>query len=1305
MDQEKPKKPKELKIMEVTIDERKSAVTTISLEGQSIEALVDTGAARCCINEEIFRTIPGTRLEPCHNLRIKTATGTPLMVMGIAALSFMVGQAPFVYNFLVCRNLKRKAILGIDFMRQNKIGTSWTQEGRFTLQYKNELLVESLEVLFDENVPELTSTKDLVIPSRHIAIVGLSPHLQSIDSGKMLETRVTLEFEEKHPNLITIPMVHNNNSNLGVKTPFVVINLSEEDDNIKRGEVVAEMLPIDYTTHLIKSEEEVVASLDIEDSDPMEADASVKLMAATVRSDKAFVTSPADVETHRKVQLQDFPLEENFKQQFRDLCIKHEEVFSKSSEDIGHTPLITMEVETGDHPPICQRPYNLALKHVDWVQQELEILEKAGVIERSLSPWASPIVIVPKKSEPGEPPRRRMCIDYRQLNGLLPPVKKAHSNAKGVLTLVPLPKIDEIYAKLKNSKVYSALDMRSGYYHIELSEESKPKTAFVVGGPHGSKYHFNRCPFGLTQAPAYFQALVTEVLRGLPYAFGYLDDILIFSPDPITHLQHLEEVFKRLKRADLKLKASKCSFFKQHIQYLGHLVSGGGIEPLPEKLQSVKAMPPPRNPKEIRQFLGLVGYYRKFIPKFADIARPLTNLTKKDIDFDWTNECQDTFQLLKDMLLKEPILTYPDPSLPYTLFTDASKYAWACVLTQEHEHEIEGKVKKVLHPITYASGLFKGSQINWATLTKEAYAIYMSVKKLSYYLEDADIRLMSDHLPLKKFLSKNTLNTKVNNWAVEISPYRIQFEYIKGIKNTLADTMSRLIEILPDIELSPEPEGQEFGYDVFEALEPIQTTSLSVSELKESILESKDPIPEDLQPITDLTNEQLQEIQRKDKFIKNILNGLKANKVVEGKPYYLEDNLLKKYIYDNKQRFEAIVVPPSCAPMLLKLGHDDIGHNGSARTYMLIKRLYYWKGIKKDVYRYVKQCKICQKHNIIPVKYTPGHFSVPKQPMEFISMDLIGEFHPSSKKNKYALTVICMLTGFTFCIPLKSKKAGEVVMAYTDEVYKYFGGSRKILSDNGTEFKNQLFEKVAKTLGVQFKCYTAPYHPQSNGRIEGFHHFLKACMAKHISGNLEWDEVIPKATAAYNFLPNEHSKESPFFLMFGRDPVLPLNSMFKPRSRYLGTDENILSLEALQQMYYLVAENLRMARERMTKNNQTYPNKLKTEDMVMIKDHTRKPFQPMYKGYYRIVAFKGNQVEVRHCKGGNTHFVHISDVKYVLPADSIIAQLPKFDPNIRKATLNLNPDKVPDLQWELATELNTKHEPPDKTIKNTQTKA
>ena len=200
------------------------------------------------------------------------------------------------------------------------------------------------------------------------------------------------------------------------------------------------------------------------------------------------------------------------------------------------------------------------------------------------------------------------------------------------------------------------------------------------------------------------------------------------------------------------------------------------------------------------------------MPRFSDLARPLNVLTRKNVEFEWTPICQESFDLLKTSLMTEPILTYPDPNLPYVLFTDASKYAWACVLTQEKTHTFERKETKILHPTTYMSGLFKGTQINWACLTKEAYAIYMSIKKLTYYLEDADIALRSDHLPLKKFIAKNTINSKVNNWAIEISHFQITFKYIKGIKNTLVGMMSQLIDIDPQKQLEPESEGYEFGY-------------------------------------------------------------------------------------------------------------------------------------------------------------------------------------------------------------------------------------------------------------------------------------------------------------------------------------------------------------------------------------------------------------------------------------------------------------------------------------------------------------
>ena len=376
---------------------------------------------------------------------------------------------------------------------------------------------------------------------------------------------------------------------------------------------------------------------------------------------------------------------------------------------------------------------------------------------------------------------------------------------------------------------------------------------------------------------------------------------------------------------------------------------------------------------------------------------------------------------------------------------------------------------------------------------------------------------------------------------------------------------------------------------------------------------------------------------------------------------------------------------------VLELAHSKLGHNGISHTYAMLKRLYYWKGMKVSITKHVKNCVICQKRNPQVVPYAKLHFDTATFPMEFISMDLIGEFYPPSKSgHKYALTVICMLTNYVFCVPLKSKQANEVLQAYIDNVYAKFGGLLKILSDNGTEFKNQLFGRIAKELGVKHKIYTAPYRPSSNGRIEGFHNFLKACIAKHVSSQLEWTNVIPLVCAAYNFLPNEHSKESPFFLMFGRDAVLPLNSLLSPQLCYLGNDLNILSLEALRNMYQISTENLHQS---SAHHDSTLPKQLPhhfTEgDTVLIKNHTAGPFDPRYIGDYRIVSFKGNQVKLIPSTGGKSKMEHISNIKYIMPVERYISQLQDYEIFGQQTKLHSNPKNIPDLSWKWADTINT----------------
>ena len=493
--------------MEITLDNSKSAVIPAKIAQEQCKVLIDTGASRCCIREDYFNKIPGTSLTLLKGVRIRSATGRDLQTLGRANCTFNLGGRDYRMEFIVCKNLRRPAILGLDFLRQNRIGTTWTPTGTFALQRGEDILVESIEVCFENTNPMITAYKHYTVPASSIMIVTAKANMQLQDQGRVFEVNATPAFLKRHPSVATLPVLHKTDQEARENVPYLLINLSMEDEEIEKGEELAEMKVCPYQLNEIETEQTNEEEINNIEEDKIFEQCDI--LDDKIEVDKKFITSPAQVESQRRVKLQNAPITDEIRNDFKELCNRYTDIFSRSSEDIGHTPLLKMDIDTGDSPPVCQKPYSLPLKHVEWVTKELEILEKAGVTTRSVSPWASPIVIVPKKSEPGEPPRRRMCVDYRVLNSLLPPVNKAHSKAKGILTLVPLPKIDEIYAQLRGSKVYSAIDMRSGYFHLGLSEEAKPKTAFVPGGPHGAKYEFKKVPFWIITGSSLFSKIST----------------------------------------------------------------------------------------------------------------------------------------------------------------------------------------------------------------------------------------------------------------------------------------------------------------------------------------------------------------------------------------------------------------------------------------------------------------------------------------------------------------------------------------------------------------------------------------------------------------------------------------------------------------------------------------------------------------------------------------------------------------------------------------------------------------------------
>ena len=377
--------------------------------------------------------------------------------------------------------------------------------------------------------------------------------------------------------------------------------------------------------------------------------------------------------------------------------------------------------------------------------------------------------------------------------------------------------------------------------------------------------------------------------------------------------------------------------------------------------------------------------------------------------------------------------------------------------------------------------------------------------------------------------------------------------------------------------------------------------------------------------------------------------------------------------------------PESLIQSILQTAHDESGHNRFPRMYSAIRRLYYWKGIKEDILQHCRNCYTCQLHKTAAVKFEAKHFKPLLKPMDFIAMDLISEFHPpSSQGNHYALTGVCMLTGFTWCIPIKSKKATDVARAYMQHVYSVLGGSTKILTDNGTEFKNEVFRDVLQKLGTEKLIHSPPYRPQSNGRIEGFHRYLKSCITKHIRNGLEWDQITAMATAAYNYFPKMSAKESAFFLMYGRDPVNKLSSILNAPRRYLCDDAGLPDLEALKNMYQMVAQQLYNSRQRYIKDNKY--NKVPDHgilvgDLVLIKDHTAKSFEPKYKEDYRVVQIYGTNALQVSDKRGILHNVHITDVKCINMTEKVATQLKQIYNKGRKAKNLIPQGLIPDLGW------------------------
>ena len=535
-----------------------------------------------------------------------------------------------------------------------------------------------------------------------------------------------------------------------------------------------------------------------------------------------------------------------------------------------------------------------------------------------------------------------------------------------------------------------------------------------------------KVPFGLAQAPAYFQELMTGILKDFPFTIAYLDDIIIFSKTPQELLSHIRMVFEKPKLANLSMKKSKCSFFSKEIQYLGHILSVTGIRPLPAKTHAIQNMQPPMTPKQVRAFLGLVGYYRKFIKGFAKIAKPLTLLTRQQVKFDWTLEHHTAFLHLKEDIVKAPILHYPNPDKRYIVYTDASDDACRAQLSQEYNG--------TEFPVAFLSHTFKETQRKWSTTEQEAYGLYYAITKWNYYLQGTDIIVRNDHKPLACFLNGKNTNNKVNRWSLELATYNISFKWISGAKNKAADCLSRLVTSTStsvNMLTASSTDGP-----AFHTRSHTQNTSRTSSTPHPDTTPQISPKPTTApKPFTAECLDTLLQMWKTDPFCMHI-----SRRLLNGKaPHHEFDTfthvkgLLYKHIMDAGKNFLALVIPKSWKYTVLVEAHDKLGHQGNSCTYCLIKCQYYWKGMNKDIQKYIANCVLCQWEKAKVQQYPLEMTEIPDRPFDKIAIDLVMDCKTSTLGNKHILTIIDHLTGLPEAFSILDKSTDTIVATFINE--------------------------------------------------------------------------------------------------------------------------------------------------------------------------------------------------------------------------------------------------------------------------------
>lgn len=965
----------------------------------------------------------------------------------------------------------------------------------------------------------------------------------------------------------------------------------------------------------------------------------------------------------------------------RAVLAKYVNVFAFDDDDLGHTDRVEHEINLVDDIPVNLPYRRIPPNQYTEVKEHISKLVKKGVIQESSSAYASPVVVVRKTDG-----SIRLCVDYRKLN------------QKTIKDAFPLPRIDESFDALQGAKFFSTIDLASGYHQVSVKESDRHKTAFTT--PFGIFEHL-RMPMGVCNGPATFQRLMQTTMSDLIFQIMlvYLDDILLFSKSFTQHLERLDAVLKRLQDTGLKVKIEKCHFLQQKVKFLGHQVSAEGIETDPDKIAAVKQWSRPTTLKELRSFLGFCGYYRRFVEHFSQIAGPLHDLVNFCLNSGppskvnqfmcslWTSECQESFDVLKEKLTSAPILGYADFTRPFIVETDASNQGLGAVLYQQQR----GK-KRV---IAYASRRLRHAERNdrnYSSMKLELLALKWAVsEKFRGYLLGSKFTVLTDNNPLCH-LSTARLGALEQRWMAQLAVFDFDVQYRPGRSNKAADALSR-----HPLAGEHEPDPADLEYDNCVAIcnviekgtalgTDLTTAALGSYRIRQvRALEKEDTI---LHPLSQgntptlpgYSKEELRAFQGQDPILgvfrrfweqkrkptfkerkdlaKPVLSLLKHW------PHIREKDGLFYRLVEDARRGECLqlLVPGCLKAQVLESVHDSMGHQGCERTLELLRQRCFWVGIHEDVKQWVKKCERCVLTKMPnPKIHPPMKAFLASRPLEVVAVDFT-LLEPASDGRENVLVITDVFTKFTQAFPTRDQKADTTAKVLLREWFMKYGVPERLHSDQGRNFESEVIAELCKLYGVK-KSRTTPHHPTGNAQCERFNRTLHELLRTlPPAKKRRWPEHLPELVYAYNATPHSTTGYSPYYLLFGVDPHLPVDALLgqestiEPSHDWLAIHQRRLKDAHARAKDYCeqkAAERISMLNEKV------YCPPIELGQTVYLRNRPpgRNKIQDAWKPIpHRVVEIQGTTYTVEPVEGGPLKRVNRVDIR---PCVSIPVVMPQ----------------------------------------------